>query len=157
MIVWVFGPLLGFGALHPFESELARIIAVAVIFIGWLIENLVHKLRAAKQEKGLVDGVAAQAKDPNETASAEEVALLAERLKEALAALKKAKLGRGRRRLAVSASLVHVHRPAGLRQDHRADQLRAEFPARRASSARRPCAASAARATAIGGSPTMPC
>jgi type VI secretion system protein ImpL len=94
VIVWFFGPLLGFGALHPLESDLARIIAVVVIFVGWLIENLIHKLRAAKQEKELVDGVAAQPSDPNETASAEEVALLADRLKEALAALKKAKLGR---------------------------------------------------------------
>jgi type VI secretion system protein ImpL len=96
VIVWFFGPLLGFGSLHPLDSELARIIAIAVIFIGWLIENLVHQLRAAKKDKDLVDGVAAQAKDPNETASAEEVALLADRLKEALAALKKSKLGRGR-------------------------------------------------------------
>ena len=95
VIVWFFGPLLGFGSLHPLDSDLARIIAIAVIFVGWLVENLVHQLRAAKHDKDLVDGVAAQAKDPNETASAEEVALLADRLKEALAALKKAKLGRG--------------------------------------------------------------
>jgi len=95
VIVWFFGPLLGIGALRPLDSELARIIAVAVIFVGWLIENLIYKLRANKKEKELEAGVAAQAADPNETASAEEVALLADRLKEALAALKKAKLGRG--------------------------------------------------------------
>jgi type VI secretion system protein ImpL len=95
VIVWFFGPLLGIGALHPLDSDLARIIAVVVIFVGWLIENLIHKLRANKREKALAEGVAAQAADPNETASAEEVALLADRLKEALAALKKAKLGRG--------------------------------------------------------------
>jgi type VI secretion system protein ImpL len=95
VIVWFFGPLLGVGALHPLDSELARIALIAVILIGWVIENLIHKLRANKQEKELVDGVAAQARDPNETASAEEVALLADRLKQALAALKKAKLGRG--------------------------------------------------------------
>ncbi len=96
VLVWFFGPLLGLGPVHPLESELARSLAVAVIFTGWLIENLIHKLRANKQEKELVEGVAAQAADPNETASAEEVALLADRLKQALAALKKAKLGRGR-------------------------------------------------------------
>jgi type VI secretion system protein ImpL len=94
VIVWFFGPLLGVGSLHPLDSELVRILVIVVIFVGWLIENLLHKLRANKQEKELVDGVAAQVKDPNETASAEEVALLADRLKEALAALKKAKLGR---------------------------------------------------------------
>ncbi|HLB96453.1 MAG TPA: type VI secretion system membrane subunit TssM, partial [Acetobacteraceae bacterium] len=94
VIVWFFGPLLGIGALHPLDSELVRYIVVAVIFIGWVIENLVYKLRSAKKEKELEAGVAAQTADPNETASAEEVALLADRLKEALAALKKAKLGR---------------------------------------------------------------
>ena len=93
VIVWFFGPLLGIGALRPLDSELVRYIVIAVIFIGWVIENLVYKLRANKKEKELEAGVAAQVADPNETASAEEVALLADRLKEALAALKKAKLG----------------------------------------------------------------
>src|SRR5580704_8093930 len=96
VIVWFFGPLLGIGALHPLDSELVRYIVIAVIFIGWVIENLIYKLRANKKEKELEAGVAAQVADPTETASAEEVALLADRLKEALAALKKAKLGRGR-------------------------------------------------------------
>ena len=96
VVVWFFGPLLGIGSLHPLDSELVRYIVIAAIFIGWLIENLIHKLRANKKEKELADGVAAQVKDPNETASAEEVALLGERLKEALTALKKAKLGRRR-------------------------------------------------------------
>jgi type VI secretion system protein ImpL len=95
LIVWFFGPLLGIGALHPLDSELVRAIVVAVILVGWLIENLIHALRAKKHEKELVNGVAAAAADPNAAASAEETALLAERLKEALAALKRAKLGRG--------------------------------------------------------------
>ena len=43
VIVWYFGPLLGIGALHPLDSELVRDIVVAVIFIGWLIENLIHR------------------------------------------------------------------------------------------------------------------
>jgi type VI secretion system protein ImpL len=93
IVVWLFGPLLGVGALHPLDSELVRILVIVVIVVGWFIENLLHKLRAAKKEKKLADGVAAQVVDPNETASAEETALLADRLKEALAALKKAKLG----------------------------------------------------------------
>ncbi|MDA8249849.1 MAG: type VI secretion system membrane subunit TssM [Rhodospirillales bacterium] len=97
LVVWFFGPLLGIGAVHPLESGLWRGIAVAVILVGWLIENLVHALRARKHDKALAEGVAAQAVDPNATASAEEMALLAERLKEALAALRHARLGkRGR-------------------------------------------------------------
>ena len=60
VIVWYFGPLLGIGALHPLDSELVRGLVVAVIFVGWLVENLIHKLRANNQEKALVDGVAAR-------------------------------------------------------------------------------------------------
>ena len=59
--------------------------------------------------------------------------------------------------LSVSASLVHVHRPARRRQDHGADQLRPELSARRHVRARARCAASAAPATATGGSPTRRC
>ncbi len=93
LIVWVFGPLLGVGSLHPLDSVVVRSIVVAVIAVGWLVENLVHALRARKEDDKLVKGVAKQAADPDSTASAEEMALLTDRLKEALAALKKAKLG----------------------------------------------------------------
>ncbi len=94
IIIWFFGPLLGIGALHPLEGTLARGLALAVILVGWVIENLIHQLRAGKRDRALADGMAAQPDtDPNATASAEEMALLAERLKAALAALKKAKLG----------------------------------------------------------------
>jgi type VI secretion system protein ImpL len=93
VIVWFFGPLLGVGPLHPFNSPLARIITIAVIMVGWLVENLIHELRAKKKDKALAEGVAAAQPDAAATASAEEVALLSERLTEALHALKRAKLG----------------------------------------------------------------
>ena len=53
VVVWIFGPLLGIGSMHPLDSELVRYIVIAVIFIGWLVENLIHKLRANKKEKEL--------------------------------------------------------------------------------------------------------
>ena len=97
-ILWFFGPLLGFGALHPFESELARFIGLAVLLVAWLVENLIHELRMRGRDKALAEGVA-KAEDPDATASAEELALLGDRLKAAMAALKKAKLGGSRRYL----------------------------------------------------------
>jgi type VI secretion system protein ImpL len=97
-LVWFFGPLLGIGSLHPLESELMRIIAIAVLVVLWVVENLIHMLRAQHRDKKLLAG-AAQQEDPSDTASAEELALLADRLKAALAALKKAKLGGSRRYL----------------------------------------------------------
>jgi type VI secretion system protein ImpL len=96
VIIWFFGPLLGIGAVHPLGSELVRILVIVAVFIGWFIENLLHKLHAVKKEKALEADVTQPAADPSKTASAEEVALLADRLKQALSQLKKAKLGRGR-------------------------------------------------------------
>ena len=93
ILIWMFGPLLGIGATHPLDSETVRIIVIAAIFALWLIENLIHELRVRKKERDLVNGVAAAAPDPDATASAEEVAALTERLRDALGALKRAKIG----------------------------------------------------------------
>jgi len=98
VIVWLFGPLLGIGEVHPLDSETVRMIVIAAIFVLWLIENLIHELRMRKKERDLVKGVAESAPDPNATASAEELAALSERLKEALSALKRAKIGGRSRR-----------------------------------------------------------
>ncbi|HVY16444.1 MAG TPA: type VI secretion system membrane subunit TssM [Rhodopila sp.] len=100
VLVWFCGPLLGFGSVHPFETAFVRYLTIAAIFVLWLVTNLVRSLHAAKQEKDLAAGIAKPEPDPNETASAEEIALLSDRLKEALANLKKAgKKGSGGKRL----------------------------------------------------------
>ncbi len=98
LLIWFVGPLLGLGSLHPFETEIARYIAIAVIFVLWLVTNLMRELSASRKEKQLTTEIAAP--DPSATASAEEVALLSERLTEALKTLKKAKgKGAGQKRL----------------------------------------------------------
>ena len=95
LLIWFFGPLIGIGQVHPFDSELVRYITIAVLFVLWLVMNLIRELRAKNKEKELVEGVAAASPDPNATASAEDLAALSERLKDALHALKKTKLGGG--------------------------------------------------------------
>ncbi len=101
LIVWFFGPLLGVGEVHPLVTDLARLIAIGLLLVLWLVVNLLGELRASKRDKELADGITAAAgPDADATASAEEVALLGERLREALHALKRAKLGgRSRRHL----------------------------------------------------------
>ncbi|HTW70707.1 MAG TPA: type VI secretion system membrane subunit TssM [Acetobacteraceae bacterium] len=101
LAIWFFGPLLGLGSLHPFESVFARILGIIAVFVLWLIFVLVNELRERKKEKELEEGVAKEAEeDASAAASAEEVALLTERLKEAMHELKRAKLGgRSRRHL----------------------------------------------------------
>jgi type VI secretion system protein ImpL len=93
LVVWFFGPLLAVGITRPLETEFARGGVIGACLLAWLVWNLTHVWHARKRDKALVDGVAAEQVDPSEAASAEEVALLGGRLREALHALKRAKLG----------------------------------------------------------------
>ncbi len=110
VLVWLLGPLLGFGSLHPLETEIARYIAIAALFVLWLVSNLVQDLYAKKHDKALASGMAeaspeAQAADARtketQKASAEEVALLSDRLQKATQALRTSKLGGSRKRLSM--------------------------------------------------------
>jgi type VI secretion system protein ImpL len=99
LLIWFFGPLLALGAFHPFATELERIITIVALGAIWIIFSLLHELREKKKEKELEEGVSEKEEpDPAEAASAEELALLSERMKEALHALKRAKLGGKSRR-----------------------------------------------------------
>jgi type VI secretion system protein ImpL len=96
VIIWLFGPLLGIGELHPLASPLVRVLTIVGILVLWLVLNLIRDLRQSRKDKELVDAIAtAPTETPDATASAEEVALLSERLKEALHTLKRTRLGRG--------------------------------------------------------------
>ena len=97
VLLWFFGPMLGFGQMHPFDSELVRIIAIAALVVLWIIVNLLKMLGGRKHEKALVESVVA-APDKDSVASAEEVALLADRLRTAVHTLRKAPGGRRERK-----------------------------------------------------------
>ena len=97
IMIWLFGPLIGFGQAHPLDSEFMRLLAIAVLVVLWVIINLTHSLRAARKEKDLVEDVAKPAPDAAATESAAEVEELGKRLKDALHTLKKAKLGGGKK------------------------------------------------------------
>jgi type VI secretion system protein ImpL len=103
LLVWFLGPMFGFGAMHPLETDIARFILMAVIFVLWLVTNLLHELSASKKDKKLAEGIAEGSPDAKtkeiEKASAEEVALLKDRLHQAMQSLKKSKLGGSRKRL----------------------------------------------------------
>ncbi len=97
VLLWFFGPLIGIGQTHPFDSQVARIIAIAVLLVLWVVVNLLTMINRQKHEKKLVDNVVA---DPGKDAiaSAEEVALLRDRLREAMKRLKAAPGGRRERK-----------------------------------------------------------
>ena len=101
VLIWFFGPLIGLGQLHPLETVIARWIFIAVLFGLWLVSGLIYELKLSRKEKALAAGITETPVDPNATASAEEVALLSDRLRDALKQLKAAKTGSGgRKRLA---------------------------------------------------------
>jgi type VI secretion system protein ImpL len=96
VLVWFFGPAIGFGEAHPFDSLIVRVAVVVGLLVLWLVLNLVRELRAKRHDKELAEGVSKAAPDPDATASAEEVALLGDRLRTALEQLKKSGRGAGR-------------------------------------------------------------
>lgn len=90
-LVWFFGPLIGIGDAHPLDEILWRFVVIGVVYIVWLLLNLRRLQADKKRDRALMDAIAAKTgEEPNadETATAEELAVLGDRLKEALTALK---------------------------------------------------------------------
>ena len=112
VLIWFFGPLLALGQFHPFDSELARLISIGALLVFWLIINLLKTIHNNKRDEDLAKVVAEP--DKNATASAEEVALLSERLREALQKLKKLPGGKRGRRLV----FAKAQQPAANCPDH---------------------------------------
>ncbi|MEM9583089.1 MAG: type VI secretion system membrane subunit TssM [Pseudomonadota bacterium] len=96
-VVWFLGPLVGIGEAHPFDTPIARMITIAVI---WLIALAVILLivvmkskRDKKIEEEIVESVAEELDEEDELVKAE-LGELKGKLKEALTALRKSKFGR---------------------------------------------------------------
>ncbi len=92
LLIWFFGDLVAFGESRPLAPEFARVIAIILIFVLWLANNLLRMYRQQKRDKKLVEEVSAPPTQAelDAAATADEVNLLATRLKEAQQALKKA-------------------------------------------------------------------
>ncbi|WP_295472324.1 type VI secretion system membrane subunit TssM [uncultured Pseudomonas sp.] len=94
LIVWFVGPLLD--ALVPEGRRWALIVLLWAAWIGWRVYRIIQTRRAAAR---VIEGLAAEtAPDPASVATAEELATLRQRMDEALALLKKARLGGDQRR-----------------------------------------------------------
>ncbi len=98
LLIWFVGPLIAIGGWEPLASSESRLLAILVVFVLWAIKTIWSIVRAAQNNAQVVNALST-APDADDKASEEEVAVLRERFREALARLKKAKLGgRGRRR-----------------------------------------------------------
>src|SRR5262249_42899138 len=100
LLVWFIGPLIAIADMRPLESDLVRFIVILVILVIWGVANIISLLRAKKANDQLVQGIAqtgaADAKSAElEAAKKEEIGVLKQRIDDALALLKRAKLGKG--------------------------------------------------------------
>ena len=97
LLVWFGGPFLVLGESAPFASVLSRLITLAVIVLLALTTILLIILRRAKREKqmeeDIVESVDDDADDENELVKAE-LGELKGKMREALTALRKSKMGR---------------------------------------------------------------
>ena len=96
LLVWFAGPFLVLGESAPFASVLSRLITIAVIILLALTTILLIILRRAKREKQMEEDIVESvddSDDENELVKAE-LGELKGKMREALTALRKSKLGR---------------------------------------------------------------
>ncbi len=93
-VIWLIGPLIGFGNSTPLASPMARIILIMLIVLLWAIKKIIGLVRANKAEKDMVEGIVQPAAETEPDASAEELEVLKGRFEEAVSVLKKSKGGR---------------------------------------------------------------
>lgn len=85
VVIWFYGYLVAFGNFKPFGTTQARLIAIGVILLIWVVYITIALLRARKQDKELIDSLEQEAL-ANRNA---EVGEIQTRLKEALALLRR--------------------------------------------------------------------
>jgi type VI secretion system protein ImpL len=96
LILWFFGALFAFAQHRPLESDMARIIACALVFALWAAFNLQIQLRAHQTNRHMIRDLTRPAMDDKGGGNgAAELRQLRERLQEALVLLRKKSGGRG--------------------------------------------------------------
>jgi type VI secretion system protein ImpL len=88
IFIWFLGPYFAFGSVRPLESEFARLVAIGLVVVWWLVSVLLKWLRARKATEKLVTAVLSTSRREKEQPSAEAVKLR-ERFEEAVATLQK--------------------------------------------------------------------
>lgn len=100
LFIWYLGPLFGFGQSQPLVSESHRLVVIGFLFMIWALGRAALYWRARRRNSEVMAGISVHsdeipAIDPDEQASEEELATLKEKMEQAMAGLKKARLGGG--------------------------------------------------------------
>ena len=152
LIIWFVGPLLD--VLVPEGRRWALII---LVFAVWIAYRVFRIIQARRQAAEVMRSLAAETPaDPNSVATAEELTTLRQRMDEALALLKKAKLGGDERRNLYELPWYVIIGPPGSGKTTRWSTPDC-ISRWRHSWAPVPCGVLAARATATGGLPIRLC
>lgn len=96
--LWFLGAFLGFGEAHPFDSPIARLIGITVMWIIALIVILIMLLRRSKRDDAMteeiVNTVEPAASGPDDSIVSAELGEMRDKLKKAMTLLRKSKSGR---------------------------------------------------------------
>ncbi|NYZ14119.1 type VI secretion system membrane subunit TssM [Azospirillum sp. RWY-5-1] len=96
-IVWFLGPLFAFADARPFEDQTVRLVAVFVILLVWALSMQwsLARQRAANERvvEALAEATAPPKADPDQEVGNDEIDLLRQRLREAMARLKRTRFG----------------------------------------------------------------
>ena len=99
LIIWFLGPLLRLGNYEPLASATSRWVLIVLLFLVWIGFRVLRIVQARRNAAKVMQSLAeVSAPDAASVATAEELATLKQRMDEALALLKRAKLGGSERR-----------------------------------------------------------
>jgi type VI secretion system protein ImpL len=99
LVIWFVGPLISIGSFEPLASALVRWLLIGLLFAIWIGLRVLRVIQARRNSARVMQGMTADlAPDPTQVATAEELATLRKRMDEALALLKRARLGGDERR-----------------------------------------------------------
>jgi len=95
ILIYLAGPLIGIGDSRPLESANARLIAILVLVVLWMLNHLRKALRANRANKQMVESLVEDDVAVEPDRSAEELETLSKRFEEAVEVLKKSKGKKG--------------------------------------------------------------
>jgi type VI secretion system protein ImpL len=97
LFIWFLGPLFAVANYAPFEDELNRFIALGVVVLIWMSSRIFAFFKTRKKNDTVMAGMVAASAEPalsfTEKATRDELQTLKERMEDALAELKKTRLG----------------------------------------------------------------
>ena len=93
LLIWFAGPIISVDGKAPLESEFARILTIAAIFLTWLIFRLVMHILTGRKERQLMSELAGadSGKSAEQQASEEEVETLTHGFEDALQVLRESR------------------------------------------------------------------